>query len=91
MMTDQLHDLLPSLEKLPPKARGEIVTHIKALIEEMMRYTTDHANVKIPSIREQATWYDPLGAWSDLPDTMLDELDQLRHSNSPTPSNDYTT
>jgi hypothetical protein len=30
-------------------------------------------------------WQDPFGAWSDLPDTMLDDLDQMRHEVSPTP------
>jgi hypothetical protein len=30
-------------------------------------------------------WQDPFGAWSDLPDTMFDDLDQLRHTNPPTP------
>jgi predicted kinase len=30
-------------------------------------------------------WEDPAGAWRDLPDTMLEELDRLRHEVSPTP------
>jgi len=30
-------------------------------------------------------WQDPFGAWSDLPDTMLDDLNQLRHASRPTP------
>ena len=25
------------------------------------------------------------GAWSDLPETLVEELDQLRHASSPTP------
>ena len=28
---------------------------------------------------------DPAGAWRDLPDSMLEELDQLRHASPPTP------
>jgi hypothetical protein len=28
-------------------------------------------------------WQDPFGAWSDLPDTMLDELDKSRHEVPP--------
>ncbi len=30
-------------------------------------------------------WEDPAGAWYDLPDSMLDELDRLRHAVPPTP------
>jgi hypothetical protein len=30
-------------------------------------------------------WEDPAGAWRDLPDTLLEELDDLRHSSPPTP------
>jgi hypothetical protein len=29
-------------------------------------------------------WQDPAGAWSDLPDDMLEELDRLRHACPPT-------
>lgn len=28
-------------------------------------------------------WEDPVGAWSDLPDSMLEELEQLRHDSPP--------
>lgn len=34
-------------------------------------------------------WQDPFGAWSDLPDTMLDELDQMRHESVPSPMIDW--
>ena len=30
-------------------------------------------------------WVDPVGSWSDLPETMLEDLDQIRHSSQPTP------
>lgn len=30
-------------------------------------------------------WVDPAGAWRDLPDTMLEELNRLRHAVLPTP------
>lgn len=30
-------------------------------------------------------WIDPVGAWSDLPDTFLEDLDRLRHAVPPTP------
>lgn len=30
-------------------------------------------------------WIDPVGAWSDLPGTFLEDLDRLRHAVPPTP------
>jgi len=33
---------------------------------------------------EREGWQNLFGVWSDLPDTMLDDLDQLRHSSQPT-------
>jgi hypothetical protein len=85
-MTDQLQDLLPALEKLPPELQKEALTHIKALIEEMLQHSSiDRTNADAKSASKQPTWQDPFGAWSDLPDTMLDDLDSLRHASVPTP------
>ena len=36
-------------------------------------------------IQSGESWEDPAGAWRDLPDSMLEELDQLRHASLPTP------
>lgn len=33
-------------------------------------------------------WQDPAGAWADLPDDMLEELDRLRHASPPTPASE---
>lgn len=30
-------------------------------------------------------WVDPAGAWSDLPEAMLEDLDRMRHETPPTP------
>jgi hypothetical protein len=35
-------------------------------------------------IPETEPWIDPVGAWSDLPDTILEDLDELRHATPPT-------
>lgn len=79
--------MLLSLEHLPPEAQEEAATHIQALVEALSYKSLMHTSTKdVPS--EEATSVqrqDPFGAWSDLPDTMLDELDQLRHSSQPTP------
>ena len=84
-MTDRLHDLLPSLEKLPPELQEEMASYIEALIETLQHTSIDRTHFKNQSVQEQKAWQDPFGAWNDLPDTMLDELNQLRHSNPPTP------
>ena len=35
--------------------------------------------------RSLASWQELIGAWADLPDSMLDDLDAIRHSNPPSP------
>jgi shikimate kinase / 3-dehydroquinate synthase len=39
---------------------------------------------KCHELKPEEPWGDPAGAWSDLPDTLLEDLDQLRHASSPT-------
>ena len=86
-MIDRLQDILPYLEHLPPEAQEEAATYIEALAEALGRrpFLSGHIQ-SVPHKRESLEqWEDPAGAWSDLPDTMLEELDQLRHANPPTP------
>jgi hypothetical protein len=79
--------VLLSLEHLPPEVQEEAATHIQALVEALRHTSAFYISAKdVPD--EDVTnvqWQDPFGAWSDLPDTMLDELDQLRHISQPTP------
>ena len=86
-MIDRLHDILPSLEHLPPEAQDEAATYIEALAEALQRASRFRTQTGVASSQKPASveWQDPFGAWSDLPDTMLDELDQLRHASQPTP------
>ena len=80
--------MLLSLEHLPSAAQEEAVTHIQALVEALRHTSVIDASTKDMPDEEAATsiqWQDPFGAWSDLPDTMLDELDHLRHISQPTP------
>lgn len=85
-MIDRLHNALSSLEHLPPSAQEEAAIYIKALAEVLRRTSGVYVGTK--DVSGEATsvqWQDPFGAWQDLPDTMLDELDQLRHTSQPTP------
>lgn len=86
-MIDRLHNILPYLEHLPPEAQEEAATYIEALIEALKLGSTIHTQTRDVSSKEPTgvQWQDPFGAWSDLPDTMLDDLDQLRHASQPTP------
>ena len=85
-MIDLLRDVLPYLEQLPPEAQEEVAAYIEALAEVFAR---SHVR-RIPhEVQPTERWEDPMGAWSDLPDTMLEELDQLRHTYSPIPSLEY--
>ena len=86
-MIDRLHSTLPSLEGLSPEAQEEAATYIKALVEALGHVSVVRAHTRdVPSKKPIGVqWQDPFGAWSDLSDTMLDELDQLRHMSQPTP------
>ena len=83
MMNDRLHEILPSLEHLPPEAQEEAATYIAALVEALQHTSRLHRQASQEPVGVE--WQDPFGAWSDLPDTMLDELDRLRHASQPTP------
>jgi len=93
-MIDRLQDVLPYLEQLPPEGQEEAATYLESLAEAFKHENLasgriQHAPREIPSVE---SWEDPAGAWRDLPDNMLEELDQLRHANPPTPPwNTYET
>jgi len=80
-MIDRLQDILPHLEQLPPEAQEEAATYIEALAEALEREAFAPGYVRpVPQERESIEdWEDPAGTWSDLPDDILEELDQLRH------------
>ena len=77
MMIDRLHDVLPYLEHLPPEAQEEAATYIEALAEVLKHTSIMRNQSGDVASRESksAQWQDPFGAWSDLPDTMLDDLE----------------
>jgi hypothetical protein len=86
-MIDRLHNALSYLEQLPPEAQEEAATYIETLVEawRLALITDSHAE-EVPSQEPtNVEWQDPFGAWSDLPDTVLDDLDQIRHASRPTP------
>ena len=86
-MIDRLHDALPYLEQLPPEAQEEAAIYIEELAEafEHEGFTPGRIGRVPDGIQPGDSWEDPAGAWQDLPDSMLEELDQLRHANPPTP------
>ncbi len=90
-MIDRLRDVLPYLEQLPPEAQEEAAGYIEALTEVLVREAFVRGRIpRVPrDIQPMEHWEDPVGAWRDLPDTMLEELDQLRHANPPTPPLEY--
>jgi len=90
-MIDRLQDILPHLEHLPPEAQEEAANYIEALAEALEReaFVLGRIRREPREIGALEQWEDPAGAWSDLPDTMLEELDQLRHAIPPTPPIDY--
>ncbi len=83
-MIDRLNEVLPQLEQLPAETQEIVATYIEVLIETLERDAIAHGPIRQMSPVTEP-WKDPAGAWSDLPDTMLEELDQLRHRVPPTP------
>jgi len=86
-MIDRLHHVLLDLEHLPPEAQEDAATYIGALVETLKHTSVADAHTRdVPDEKTISTeWQDPFGAWSHLPDTMLDELDQIRHGSLPEP------
>jgi hypothetical protein len=83
-MLDRLQNVLPHLEHLPPEAQEEAIIYIEALAEALEREALVRGrNRRVLQQSEAAQpWIDPIGAWRDLPDSLLEDLEQLRHSNS---------
>jgi hypothetical protein len=86
-MIDRLNDMLPHLEQLPAETQEEVLAYLEVLIEALERDAVARGRMRqtLRAIPSTEPWQDPVGAWSDLPDTMLEDLDQLRHATSPTP------
>jgi len=86
-MIDRLQNVLPHLEHLPPEAQEEAATYIAALTEalEFESLVLDRKRSVPREIASVEQWEDPAGAWHGLPDTLLEELDHIRHSSPPTP------
>jgi hypothetical protein len=86
-MIDSLHNVVSHLEHLPSEAQEEATTYIAALTEVLERklFVLNRIHAVSSQMKPEQPWEDPAGAWRDLPDTLLEDLDQLRHSSSPTP------
>ena len=83
-MIDRLQDVLPYLEQLPPEAQEEAAIYIESLAEAFKHESFAPGSTQ-HEIQSVERWEDPAGAWRDLPDNMLEELDRLRHAAPPTP------
>jgi uncharacterized protein (DUF2342 family) len=71
-MIERLQRAIEKIEHLPPEVQDEAANQLEVLAEP---FEAHQASVSLA------------GAWRDLPDadTMIDELDRLRHSVPPTP------
>ncbi len=80
IVIERLHAALLSLEKLSLEAQEEATTYIEALVESLQLSARTSSSLEL-SQSQEGTWQDPFGAWSDLPDSMLEQLDGLRYTN----------
>lgn len=87
-MIDRLQDMLPHIEQLPLETQEEVMAYLEVLLDALECDAVTHGYMQqtLPTIPLAEPWRDPVGAWRDLPDTMLEELEQLRHVTSPTQS-----
>jgi len=83
-MIDRLQDVLPYLEQLPPEVQEEAATYLESLAEAFKHESIAPERIQ-HEVQSLERWEDPAGAWRDLPDDMLEELDKLRHAAPPTP------
>jgi hypothetical protein len=84
-MIDRLQNVLPQLEHLSPEAQEEAAMYIAALTEALEFESLVSGRKGLARWQIEEPWEDPAGAWSDLPDTLLEDLDHIRHSSPPTP------
>ena len=84
-MIERLQDVLPYLQRLPPEAQEEAAMYIEALAEAFNQEVSIHNRSSFGKMQQVDHWEDPAGAWSDLPDTLLEDLEQLRHAVPQTP------
>lgn len=60
----------------------EIVAEIIWWLGHLSEKDTRKTHQEILAVEQ---WVDPAGLWSDLPETILEDLDQIRQSSQPTP------
>ncbi len=83
MIIDRLQEVLSHLQYLPPDMQEEVANYIQDVKQEAL---ARGRMLGLPDMAiDEEPWEDPVGAWSDLPDDMFEELDKIRHSNPPTP------
>jgi len=89
-MIDRFNDMLPHLQRLPAESQEEVMAYIEVLIEALERDAVARGYLRqtLPDLPATEPWVDPVGAWSDLPDTILEDFERLRHATPPTPPTD---
>ena len=86
-MLDRLQNMLAHLEKLPPETQEEVLDYMEALIEALEQDTArGGTRENLPVFPQTETcrdpafdWIDLSGSWQDLPPTLLEELERMRH------------
>lgn len=60
----------------------EIVAEITQWLGHLPEKEAGKMHQEVQAVKQ---WIDPAGSWNELPDTMLEDLDKIRHSSQPTP------
>ncbi len=64
------------------RPQDEIASEIIAWLEYLSKQESGISHSEVQTVEH---WKDPAGSWSDLSETILEDLDQIRHSSHPTP------
>ncbi len=78
MIIERLQEVLPHLQYLPPDMQEEVANYIQDVEQEAL---ARGCMLGLPNMElDEEPWEDPVGAWSDLPDDMFEELDKIRRA-----------
>lgn len=72
-----------------PRIIVDTVRPVEEIVSEIIEWlgflSEREVSIAHHEVQTVEQWVDPAGSWSDLPETMLQDLDQLQHTTHPTP------
>jgi predicted kinase len=77
-----------------PRIIVDTIRPLDEIVSEIIQWIRHISEKEVETLHQEVQtleqWVDSAGSLSDLPETMLEDLDQLRHSSRPTPPLEYS-